>query len=81
MSKILGFHCGDVENVVFRDVTPCDSCKDGRFRGTYRLNHQGKKNRPARNNPDYVGSTFLRSLVLTRATRLNISEDAILYRN
>jgi hypothetical protein len=36
-------------NVVFLDVTPCGSCKDRRFGGTYRLDHQGDKNQRARN--------------------------------
>jgi hypothetical protein len=30
---------------VFRDVTPCGSCKNGRFGGTYHVHHQGDKNR------------------------------------
>jgi hypothetical protein len=36
-----------MENVVFWDVTPCGSCKDRRFGGTYRIHHQGDKNRRA----------------------------------
>jgi hypothetical protein len=39
-----------VKNAVFWDVTPCDSCKNGCFDGTYRLHHQGDKNRRAKNN-------------------------------
>jgi hypothetical protein len=34
-----------VKNGVFWDVTPCDSCKNRRFGGTWRLLHQGDKNR------------------------------------
>jgi hypothetical protein len=34
-----------MKNGVFRDVTPCGSCKNLRFRGTSRLYHQGVKNR------------------------------------
>jgi hypothetical protein len=30
-----------MKNVVFWDVTPCGSCNDGRFGGTYSLHHQG----------------------------------------
>jgi hypothetical protein len=30
---------------VFLDVTPCGSCKNRRFGGTWRLLHQGDKNR------------------------------------
>jgi hypothetical protein len=32
-----------------RDVTPYSCCKNQRFRGTYRLHHQGDKNRRAKN--------------------------------
>jgi hypothetical protein len=39
-----------MKNYVFWDVTPCDSCKNRRFGGTYGLNPQGEKNRRARNN-------------------------------
>jgi hypothetical protein len=34
-----------MKNVVYWDVTPCGSCKDRRFEGTYRFHHQGGKNR------------------------------------
>jgi hypothetical protein len=30
-----------MKNAVFWDVTPCDSCKNRRFGGTYRLHLQG----------------------------------------
>jgi hypothetical protein len=33
------------KNGVLWDVTPCDSCKNRRFGGTWRLLHQGDKNR------------------------------------
>jgi hypothetical protein len=33
------------KNGVFLDVTSCGSCKNQRFGGTYRLLHQGDKNR------------------------------------
>jgi hypothetical protein len=33
-----------LENAVFWDVTPCGSCKNRRFEGTWRLHHQGEKN-------------------------------------
>jgi hypothetical protein len=35
---------------VFRDVTPYGSCKNRRFRGIYRLHHQGEKIHQARTN-------------------------------
>jgi hypothetical protein len=38
------------KNVIFWDVTPCGTCKNRRFGGTYRLHHQGGKNRQVRNN-------------------------------
>jgi hypothetical protein len=34
-----------MKNGVFWVVTPCGSCKNGRFGGTWRLLHQGDKNR------------------------------------
>jgi hypothetical protein len=37
-------------NSVFWDVTPFGCCENRRFGGTYRLHHQGDKNRRARNN-------------------------------
>jgi hypothetical protein len=32
-----------MKNAKFCNVTSCPSCMNGRFGGTYRLNHQGKK--------------------------------------
>jgi hypothetical protein len=34
-----------MKNGVFWVVTPCGSCKNGRFGGTWPLLHQGDKNR------------------------------------
>jgi hypothetical protein len=39
-----------VNNGVFWVVTPCGSCKNRRFGETWRLLHQGNKNRWTRNN-------------------------------
>jgi hypothetical protein len=39
-----------MKNCVFWDVTPCGSCKNRRLGGTWRLLHQGDKNRWTRNN-------------------------------
>jgi hypothetical protein len=39
-----------MKNDVFWDVPPCGSCKNRRFGGTWRLLHQGDKNRWTRNN-------------------------------
>jgi hypothetical protein len=38
-----------MKNAVFWDLTLCDSCKNRRFGGTYRLHHPSDKNRRARN--------------------------------
>jgi hypothetical protein len=34
-----------IKNASFWDVTPCGSCRNRIFGGTYRLHHQGDKNR------------------------------------
>jgi hypothetical protein len=39
-----------MNNGVFWDVTPCDSCKNRHFGGMYYLHHQGEMNQRARNN-------------------------------
>jgi hypothetical protein len=39
-----------MKNGVFWVVTPCGSCKNRRFGATWRLLHQGDKNRRTRNN-------------------------------
>jgi hypothetical protein len=39
-----------MKNAVFWDVTPYGSCKNWRFAGTYRLHHDGAKNRRVKNN-------------------------------
>jgi hypothetical protein len=38
-----------MKNGVFWDVTPCGSCNNLRFGGTYRLHYQDDKNRRERN--------------------------------
>jgi hypothetical protein len=39
-----GFTAVTMKNGVFWDVTPCGSCKNRRFGGTWRLPHQGDRN-------------------------------------
>jgi hypothetical protein len=39
-----------MKNAVFWHVTPCGSCKERRFGGTYQLYDQGDKNGSTRNN-------------------------------
>jgi hypothetical protein len=43
-----------MKNVIFWDVTPCGSCKNRRFGGTYRLHQQGRMSQRAR----YVSSNW-----------------------
>jgi hypothetical protein len=50
-----------MKNAIFWDMMPCGSSKNPRLGGTYRLHHQGEKNKRARNvssNPDDGGETF-----------------------
>jgi hypothetical protein len=70
-----------MKNAVFWDVTPCRSCVNRRFGGTYRLHLQGRKIRER-------GTSVIRWLrtaipssetaVHTRSTRRHIPEDDIL---
>jgi hypothetical protein len=39
-----------MKNAVVWNIMPCDSFKNRRFRGTYRLHHQGNKIRRGRND-------------------------------
>jgi hypothetical protein len=39
------FTAATMKNGVFWDFMPCGSCKNRRFGGTWRLLHQGDKNR------------------------------------
>jgi hypothetical protein len=43
--RFVVFMAMTMKDGVFWDVTPCGSCKNQRFGGTYRLHHQGDKNR------------------------------------
>jgi hypothetical protein len=55
-----------MKNAVFWDVTPCGSCKDRRYGGTYRFHHQSDKHRRTRNNvssnyqPTHAARKYLR---------------------
>jgi hypothetical protein len=51
LSVVFGvFTVVTVKNAVFWDVTPCGSCKNGRFGRMYHLHHQGDKNWQSKNN-------------------------------
>jgi hypothetical protein len=77
-----------MKHAVFWDATACDSCKNRRFGGTYRLHQQGGK---IRELGDKAVSSLLilctllmevirssETSVLERATRRHIPEDGII---
>jgi hypothetical protein len=71
---------------VFLVITPCGSCKNRRFGGTYRLHHQGEKYQLANAVPSSLILFTLmieamyssETSVLIRLTRRHIPEDGIL---
>jgi hypothetical protein len=83
-----------MKSVFFRDVMPFGTCKNQRFGRSYRLHHQGDKNRRARNNVSsnsqpkqaakkYCVILFLRNkqiLVTLMMEAMHSSETSILTR-
>jgi hypothetical protein len=76
-----------MKNAVLWDITPCGSCNDRRFGGTYHLNYQDDKNRRARNNvsskkqPKHADTLMMEAIrssetsVLKRATWRQIPDE------
>jgi hypothetical protein len=58
-----------MKNSIFLNVTPCGSCKNRYFRGTYRFHHKGDQNQQA--------TVFLRS-VLRLLFGVNVPSSPIL---
>jgi hypothetical protein len=75
-----------MKNAVFWDVVPYRSCVNGRFRGTYRLNLQGRKIRERGTSVSrwllkMETIRFSETSVRTRSTWRHIPEDGILHRH
>jgi hypothetical protein len=67
-----------MKNGVFCDVTPCDSCKNRRFGGAYRVFHQGDKNRWTRNNARSVHRLLvIASLVPSPSIPVTLMKEAL----
>jgi hypothetical protein len=64
------------KNAFFWDVTPCGSCKNTRFGGTWWLHHQGDKNRWTNKN---VNLTSNRPIFLGNVLRLLVTANAPLH--
>jgi hypothetical protein len=70
--------CSLIKNAVLCDVTPCGSCKNERFGGTYRLHYQSDKNRRAGNNVSSNYLVFLRSVRRLLVTANAVPSSAII---
>jgi hypothetical protein len=79
-------------NAVFWDVTPCGSCNNRRFGGSYRVHHQALRSvlrllvtanivpsSPILGTLMMEAIRFSETSVLRRAARRNTSEDSILH--
>jgi hypothetical protein len=65
-----------LKNAVFRDVTPCDSCKKRRFVGMYRHHHQEPGTLAVASNRSML--VFLRSVLRLLVTANVVSSSSIL---
>jgi hypothetical protein len=85
-----GYKLQEGSNIVFWDVTPCGSCKNKHFGGTYRLHHQDEKNQPTRKTLSVTNKCSMlqrwtnatrssETSVVIRATMRHIPEDNILH--
>jgi hypothetical protein len=50
-----------IKNIIFWDMTPCGSCKDGRFGGKCHHHYQSGKNQRAMNN---ISNNYLRRALI-----------------
>jgi hypothetical protein len=81
------------KNAAFSVVTPCDSCNNRRFGGTYRFHHHGNSLLRLLLTVNFITSSLIlvtlmmevvcssETSVLTRATRRNIAYDGFLHSN
>jgi hypothetical protein len=66
-----------MKNGVFWDVTPCGSCKNRRFGGTWLLLHQGDKNRWTRNKTSCNYQPKHASVVPSSPTIVTLMKEAL----
>jgi hypothetical protein len=72
------FISNNKEYIVSLDVTPCGSCNNRRFRGTYRLHLQSENNQRTINNVSSDNNYFTLRRILRSVLRLLVTVNVVL---